>query len=198
MDGDISHGRLILNNAHIKQLIAVAYEVQTVRIDGGPAWINNDQFQIQAKAEDPDASEAQVRLMLQTLLEERFRLRIHRETRVISSYLLHTAPGGAKVPQAREEGTDRCDRIRKETGYQLTCEHIQIQTLANAIGLLLRSPVTDQTGLSGYYDFTLSWEGDDPYAAVPDAVEKFGLELEKKRTPTEILMIDSVERPTGN
>ena len=45
MNGDISHGRLTLNNAHIKQLIAVAYEVQSVRIEGVPGWIDSDQFQ---------------------------------------------------------------------------------------------------------------------------------------------------------
>lgn len=198
MDGDISHGRLVLNNTHIKQMIAVAYEVQTVRIVGGPDWINDAQFQIQAKAEDPDASEAQVRLMLRTLLGERFRLRIHQETRVMPNFSLHTAPGGAKVPAARADGSDRCDRTRKDTLYQLTCEHIQIQTLANAFAVLLRSPVSDQTGLSGYYDFTLAWEGDDPYSGVPDALEKFGLKLDKKTIPAEVLVIDSVEKPSEN
>ena len=198
MSGDISHGRLVLNNTHIKQMIAVAYEVQQVRIEGGPAWINAEQFQIQAKAADPEASEAQVRLMLQSLLEERFRLRLHRETRMLTTYSLHTAPGGAKVPLAGNEGVDRCDRKRDGTAYELACQHIQIQTLANALAALLRSPVTDQTGLMGDYDFTLSWEGDDPYAAVPDAVEKFGLKLEMKKRPTEVLVIDSVEKPSEN
>ena len=198
MNGDISHGRLVLNNTHIKQLIAVAYEVQGVRIEGGPAWIGTVQFQIQAKAEDPEASEAQVRLMLRTLLADRFGLRMHRETRMLTNYSLHAAPGGAKVPLAQKEGVDRCDRVRDGTKYELTCQHIEIQTLANALAVLLRGPVVDQTGLTGFYDFTLSWEGDDTYAAVPDAVEKFGLKLETKKTPTEVLVIDSVDRPSEN
>lgn len=198
MNGDISHGRLILNNARIRNMIAVAYEVQSVRIEGGPQWINAAQFQIEAKAADPEASEAQVRLMLQSLLEDRFRLKMHRETKTLSSYSLHIAAGGAKVPLAAKEGVDRCERMRDGTKYELTCAHIQIQTLANALALLLRGPVTDQTALKDYYDFTLSWEGDDPYAAVPDAVEKFGLKLEMKKTPAEVLVIDSVERPSEN
>jgi uncharacterized protein (TIGR03435 family) len=48
MNGDISHGRLTLNNAHVKQMIAVAYEIQSVRIEGRSGWIDSDQFQIVA------------------------------------------------------------------------------------------------------------------------------------------------------
>src|SRR5579862_7334028 len=70
MNGDISHGRLTLNNAHIRQMIAVAYEIQSVRIEGGPGWIDSDQFQIVARAEDPETTDRQVRGMLQTLLQE--------------------------------------------------------------------------------------------------------------------------------
>ena len=198
MNGDISHGRLTLNNAHIKQMIAVAYEIQGVRIEGGPGWIDSDQFQIDAKAEDPETTEKQVRVMLQSLLEDRFQLRIHRETKLISSYTLRTAAGGARLEPAQKEGTDRCDRTVDGGRYELVCRHIRIATLTNALAILLRGPVVDQTGLTGDYDFALSWEGDDMYAAVPDAVDKFGLKLEKKKVPTEVIVIDSVERPSDN
>lgn len=198
MNGDISHGRLTLNNAHIKQLIAVAYEIQGIRIEGGPGWISSDQFQIAAKAEDPGTTDKQVRMMLQTLLEDRFQLKIHRETKLLPSYTLLTAAGGAKLEHAQEGGTDRCDRTMEADRYELTCRHIQIVTLTNALAILLRGPVVDQTGLMDDYDFALSWEGDDPYSAVPDAMEKFGLKLEMKKAPTEVIVIDSVERPSDN
>ena len=198
MNGDISHGRLTLNNAHIKQMIAVAYEIQSVRIEGGPGWIDSDQFQIAAKAEDPQTTEKQVRVMLQSLLEDRFRLRIHRETKLLPSYTLRTAAGGARLEHAEKEGTDRCDRTMDGGRYELACRHIQIATLANALAIMLRGPVADQTGLTGDYDFALSWEGDDMYSGVPDAVEKFGLKLEMKKVPTEVILIDSVERPSEN
>lgn len=71
-------------------------------------------------------------------------------------------------------------------------------TLTNALAILLCGPVVDQTGLTGDYDFELSWEGDDMYAAVPDAREKFGLKLEMKKVPTEVFVIDSVDRPSKN
>jgi uncharacterized protein (TIGR03435 family) len=198
MNGDISHGRLTLNNAHIRQMIAVAYEIQSVRIEGGPGWIDSDQFQIVARAEDPETTDKQVRVMLQSLLEDRFQLRIHRETKLLPSYTLRTAAGGAKLEHAQEEGTDRCDRTMEGGIYELVCRHVQIVTLTNALALMLRGPVVDQTGLTGDYDFTLSWESDDMYSGVPDAMEKFGLKLEMKKVPTEVIVIDSVERPSDN
>ena len=198
MNGDIAHGRLTLNNAHIKQMIAVAYEIQGVRIEGGPGWIGSEQFQIDARAEDPETPDKQVRVMLQSLLEERFHLKIHRETKLLSSFTLRTAPGGAKLEHAQAQGTDSCDRTMEGSRYELICRHVEIMTLANALAIMLRGPVVDQTGLTGDYDFELSWEGDDSYAGVPDAMNKYGLKLEMKKIPTEVLVIDSVERPSDN
>jgi uncharacterized protein (TIGR03435 family) len=198
MNGDISHGRLTLNNAHIKQMIAVAYEIQSVRIEGGPGWIGTDQFQIAAKAEDPETTDKQVRVMLQSLLADRFQLRIHRETKSLPSYTLRTAAGGARLEHAQEGGTDRCDRTMEGGSYELVCQHILIVTLTNALAIMLRGPVLDQTGLTGYYDFSLSWENDDAYSGVPDAMEKFGLKLGRNNAPTEVIVIDSVERPSDN
>ena len=136
--------------------------------------------------------------MLQTLLEERFQLKIHRETKLLPSYTLRVGTGGAKLEHAQEGGTDRCNRNMDGGTYQLVCQHIRVVTLTNALAILLRGPVVDQTGLEGDYDFTLRWEGDDPYAAVPDAVEKFGLKLEVKKVPTEVIGIDSVQQPSEN
>src|SRR5579863_2481189 len=67
MSGDISHGKLTLNNAPLRQIIAVAWTVQGANVKGGPAWLNTERYQIEARAEHSDASEAQVRTMLQTL-----------------------------------------------------------------------------------------------------------------------------------
>jgi uncharacterized protein (TIGR03435 family) len=134
--------------------------------------------------------------MLQNLLEDRFQLRIRRETKLLPSYTLRIAGGGAKLEHAKEEGTDR--RTMEGGRYELVCRHIQIVTLTNALALMLRGPVVDQTGLTGDYDFALTWEGDDTYSAVPDAMEKFGLKVEMKKVPTEVIIIDSVKQPSDN
>ena len=89
----------------------------------------------------------------------------------MSSYTLWTAAGGARLERAQEGGTDRCNRTMEGGRYELVCQHIQIATLTNALAVMLRGPVGDQTGLTGDYDFALSWDGDDIYSAVPDAME---------------------------
>jgi uncharacterized protein (TIGR03435 family) len=70
MNGDISHGKLTLNYAPLRQIIAVACTVQGANVEGGPGWLNTERYRIEARAEQPDTSEAQVRIMLQTLLED--------------------------------------------------------------------------------------------------------------------------------
>jgi uncharacterized protein (TIGR03435 family) len=198
MNGELSHGRLTLNNAHLAQMISVAYGIQYVRIHGVPAWFSENQFQVAAKAEDPTTSDGRVKVMLQNLLADRFRLRFHWEDRPLSNFTLRTAAGGPKLDRAPEDGVDNCARSMNGTRHELTCTHIQIGTLANALATMLGSPVVDQTGLAGNYDFTLNWDGDDMYSAVPDALEQFGLKLEMKKVPTRVFVIDSVERPSEN
>ena len=198
MNGELSHGRLTLNNAHLSQMISVAYGIQYVRIRGMPAWFSENQFQLAAKAEDPATSDEQVKVMLQNLLADRFRLKFHWEDRPLSNFTLRTAAGGPKLDRASEDGVDNCARTLNGARHELTCNHIQIGTLANALATMLGSPVVDQTGLTGSYDFTLNWDGDDMYSAVPDALEQFGLKLEMKKVPTQVFVVDSVERPSEN
>lgn len=198
MNGELSHGRLTLNNAHLGQMIAVAYGIQSVRIHGIPAWFSENQFQLAAKAEDPATSDEQVKVMLQNLLADRFRLRFHWEDQPLRNFTLRTAAGGPKLERAPEDDIDKCTRTLDGTRHELTCKHIRIGTLASALAAMLSGPVVDQTGLTDSYDFTLTWDGDDTYAAVPDALEQFGLKLEMKKVPTQVFMIDSVERPSEN
>jgi uncharacterized protein (TIGR03435 family) len=66
MSGYIDHGKLTLNNARLRQIIGVAYNVRRLRVEGGPQWLDSELFQISAKADDANATEEQVRIMLQT------------------------------------------------------------------------------------------------------------------------------------
>jgi uncharacterized protein (TIGR03435 family) len=80
-------GRLEIPNATLKDLMAMAYGVRDAMIIGGPEWADNQHFDVLAKASS-DASMPALRLMMQTLLAERFRLVIHREDRVMRAYVL--------------------------------------------------------------------------------------------------------------
>ena len=82
----INHGRLNVEAAELRQIVGLAYAVQRIRVLGGPGWADSDQFDIAAKAESADATRDEIRSMLQTLLAERFKLVLHRETKEIPAY----------------------------------------------------------------------------------------------------------------
>src|SRR5947209_5915528 len=75
------NGRGHARNATLKAIMTTAYQVPASQISGGPKWVDSDRFDIEARAEDPTTGYVQLRLMMQSLLEDRFRLVVHRETR---------------------------------------------------------------------------------------------------------------------
>ena len=94
-------GRLHVRNNPVTNLIGNVYGVEGYRLVGGPEWIRADRYDIEAKAED-NPSRAEMMLMLQTLLADRFQLRLHRETREMPAYVLTVARGGAKLTPTKD------------------------------------------------------------------------------------------------
>src|SRR3954471_11444281 len=84
----VNHGRLNIEAAELRQIVGLAYAVQRIRVRGGPGWADSDQFDIAARAESAEATRDEIRSMLQTLLAERFKLVVHRETREVPAYSL--------------------------------------------------------------------------------------------------------------
>ena len=100
----VNHGLARLEGATLRQIIVQAYLVQRVRVLGGPGWYDIDQYGVTAKAENPDATRPQIQQMLQTLLADRFKLAVHRETRM-------------QTHLSKESAGDPCELHRKCTGY---------------------------------------------------------------------------------
>src|SRR5262245_20149706 len=96
----INHGRLNIDAAELRQIVGLAFGIQRIRVLGGPGWADSDQFDIVAKAQNADATPDEIRLMLQTLLAERFRLEVHREMKEMPSYSLNLAKSGSKLKPA--------------------------------------------------------------------------------------------------
>jgi uncharacterized protein (TIGR03435 family) len=84
----VNHGRVALEDASLRQIIGHAYNVQRVRVLNCPSWCDSEGFDVVAKAGDPDATQDQIRQMLQTLLLERFKLAAHREKGEMQMYAL--------------------------------------------------------------------------------------------------------------
>ena len=191
-------------------------------ISGGPSWILSDYYIINAEAADKASEAAMEGPMLQALLEDRFKLKVHREAREVPVYALTVTKGGFKLPQAAEgscvaapqapEGKKRCDDI--VGGGILKLDEGTVDSFGKLLGLALDRPVIDKTGLAGKYNFHLTFAVDDatpgvlqfgptsdrpPAPSVFTAVqEQLGLKLEATRGPREFLVIDHVERPSEN
>jgi uncharacterized protein (TIGR03435 family) len=195
-----SPGRLVATNASLDECIRWAYEAKEYQISG-PDWLNSDaaSYDIEAKA-PPNTPAKQIRLMMQTLLAERFKLVLHRETRVLPVYALVVAKNGPKLQEVNSEGGAGLSSEGGPNGVRVTSPKAAMAGLAHRLSLDVGRPVLDRTELKGFFRITLEWsrEGDGPsiFAAIQ---EQLGLKLEGTKAPIEILVIDRAQRaPTYN
>ncbi|MGA3235734.1 MAG: TIGR03435 family protein [Bryobacteraceae bacterium] len=184
--------------ADIKHLIAFSYNVRDVQISGGPRWADTELFDIEAKAPAP-ATTADLRLMLQSLLVDRFQLKLHREPKEQAVFDLVVARKGPKLTPVDAAGLGI--GLGKT---QLNGRGATMSGLAGVLSSRVGSQVIDKTGLAGFYNFTLAWTPDDAATAETGPSiftalqEQLGLKLEPAKGTVEILVIDSVERPSRN
>ena len=187
---------LTARNVTLLFCIRIAYDVQDYQV-AGPDWISTEQYDIAAKTGAP-VQQDQLRLMLQTLLAERFKLVMHREQRTRSVYQLVVGNNGPKLTPAKP---DESSGITADIGH-LTLSAASMPVLARRLSQQLHEPVLDATGLTGTYDFTLDWAQNDsvPGPSLFTAVqEQLGLKLETKKVPVDVLVIDHAEKiPTAN
>jgi len=196
-----SKGRISAKNVTLKRCVRGAYNVPEPQIVGGPKWVDQDRFYIEAKAAAP-AGGHELMLMLQTLLADRFKLVIHREPRAIPGYRLVLDKGGLK---AKASAPDRGSAGRSQRG-RIEAEGCTLAQLSLKLAEVLKRPVQDATGVAGKFDFKLEWTPDDMQAKPPDSdtgpsifaalQEQLGLKLESGKIPAEVLVIDSADKPT--
>jgi bla regulator protein blaR1 len=144
-------------------LVQNAYGVRDYQISGGPRWIYSGRYDVVAKAEG-SASRDQLLLMLQTLLEDRFKLTFHRETKDQPVYVLLIGKDGPKL----RKSADDAKFSHTITGDKWTLSHMGMDGLAVRLGRELGRTVVDMTGLKGGYDFTLEWTRDLASPPNPD------------------------------
>jgi uncharacterized protein (TIGR03435 family) len=241
-------GRVAVSRTTVFHLIAWAYPVQAVPaqneflacllagdmglVSGGPDWIKTDMWDIQAGipaglfSSSPMALDPKIQQMVQTMLAERFKLSIHRETREMPVDLLVQAPGGTKfngrrppIPGRRMMVQDDAGNVVPATPEQIAAMQgirmvggnvdamkITMSDLAHEISVFHGRPVFDRTGLAGAFDFYLSAP---PAAAgapratrqnldLGTAIRDVGLRLEESKAPIDVWVIDRVEKPSEN
>jgi uncharacterized protein (TIGR03435 family) len=210
---EISGGNLTIRLETLRDLVAWAYGQNGLEIAGANS-LDNHYFDIAAKAAGP-ASPDQLKLMLQTLLEERFKLKLHREQKIEPLYSLIVDKSGPKMHEMKE-----APRQGGRLGWKDTVFTYQFVNHVSELAVLLPAfldsrPVQDKTGLTGVYEIDLSveldaeqlkrvpqpgvtWNGFGYSSGVFDAVAKLGLKLEATKGPVDFLIIDHAEKPDAN
>ena len=192
-------GQFTMREVTLALAIAWAFKTDQDHISGGAGWLNSQYYEISAKPEgDVGLSYDQLRPLVQQLLEERFHLVYHRETKEVKGYALVVAKGGPKLKASTGKGS---------FGYIFTnrirAQNRNAQDLAGLLAIRLHEPVVDKTGLTGNFDFDVSFaptEGSDSsLPSIFTAVEEqLGLKLINQKVPVEMFVIDHVEKPSPN
>jgi uncharacterized protein (TIGR03435 family) len=212
----VRDGRYELRNATMVDLIRTAYGVDADKVVGGPSWLELDRFDVIGKV--PAGTNADTaRLMLRTLLADRFTLVLRGDTKPITAFVMTVASGKPTMKEADAGSPPGCQPVPQTPDANVLpmqvaqCRNMTMaglaQLLPQAAGAYVTSPVTDSTGLAGGWDFELRWHarGLLPKAG-PDGVSIFdalerqlGLKLELKTAPASVHFVESVTRtPTPN
>jgi uncharacterized protein (TIGR03435 family) len=196
--------RVRIVNEPVKLLVRMAFQLQDSQIVGDPAWLISDRYDIEAKTGRPEKiTPEQMPQLMQALLTGRFHLKFHRETREIPVYALVPAKGGPKLKRASEGEAAGMNTHPGSKSSQAVATATSMDMLAKYVGNRVGRIVIDKTGLTGAYDFTLEWApdsaADSSAPSLPTALhEQLGLRLDAQKAPVEVLVIDSISRPTEN
>jgi uncharacterized protein (TIGR03435 family) len=175
-------GRFNITNMPLKEMIVIAWRLQPFQVSGGPAWMNSVRYDISAKP-DHNPKPDELQLMIQSLLEDRFQLKFHRETKELPIYALVLARKdgklGAKLIPSKEGSCTALDPTKPppppEPGKppamgcggmfmsqrSLTGVSVPVANMIPVLSRTLGRTIIDQTGLTGNYDINLEWTPDD-------------------------------------
>ena len=199
---DGRNGTLKVWNLTLRGLIVAAYGMAEDRIIGGPKWMDENRYDILAKADYP-ANERELLTMLQPLLADRFHLEMHHETRTLPGYELTVDKEGVKATVV----TDPARTSGGNGGRGFIDGYASgFKPLAIRLSALLGKPVvdmTDPTNEKRRFDFHLKWNPDDTAPSdLPTLFtalhEQLGLKLESKKLSVDVLVIDRAELPSEN
>jgi uncharacterized protein (TIGR03435 family) len=201
-------GRWTATDVTLVDIIIPAYQTRRIQMQGGPEWIDSKRFDIVAKADEDEGEikAGQWPQMIQTLLEKRFKLVTHRETKEMPVYALVLGKTPPKFDPPKDG--EKTNMVPGPGGH-MDFQRMPLAGLVNTISNILRVPVVDETGMKGNYDFTL-----DPLKFATPGVrlgpngygdliimaveEQLGFKLENRKEPLEITVIDHAELPTDN
>jgi uncharacterized protein (TIGR03435 family) len=196
-------GRVHIRDLSLSSLVAIACRIRRRDIIG-PAWLADQRFDIDAVL-PKDVPPERANEMLRSLLHERFGLRLHKERRQVNGFALRIGKGGFRLHERAANPADaRQDRVR-ETPARLNKESVpegshstflsgSLSDLADILSLYTSGPVLDMAGIRGRYDFVLDREPGPDSPALFESVRSFGLKLEPRKLPRDLIVIDAINR----
>lgn len=199
----------------LKTLVMCAFNLQDYQVAGGPSWTTSQWLEIRAVPPDSSSSRKikvrnasptpEQRLMLQSLLRDRFGFKFHHESKEGEVYLLTRGRKPLQLSPPKDPVADPRAIVMMKIGGIVDGEAVGINTttqyLAERLSFFLQLPVLDQTGITGSYDFYLpavDAENHDMVAASLNVVDRLGLGIKRGRAPIQSLVIDSVQQPSQN
>lgn len=212
----MSGGKLTARSVSLSWLVQFAWHLESYQLSGGPGWMSTSRYDVIARAEDPSAGNDRIRLMTQTLLADRFALKVHTESKELPIYrMVVAAKAGKELHKVTACAAPECPAFDMLIGGQITARGVTMEDFAHAMTDVTSRPVRNQTNLAGQYDFRLSWTPDD---ATPGAVgprgspapdptlasiftaltEQLGLKLQSDKGPVDVYIIDHAEKPSEN
>ena len=211
---------LRLRNASVLDLIGFAFNVQPRQVVNAPGWANDDRYDLEGIADrDGTLSRQQVEGMLQKLLTGRFRLKYHEDKREMSAFVLEDGKNGSKLPETTRSGPLPQFSMRPEpTGLTVHVVNARLGDFTSFLQMVvLDRPVVNATGLTGRYDFDVTFTPDDSQfgghppksseqsdiaSVAPNLFEavqqQIGLRIRAERTAVPVIVIDHVDRPSPN
>jgi uncharacterized protein (TIGR03435 family) len=194
----------------VRSLVMTAYNlIMLEQISGLPGWAENENYEVQGKL-DSESTEAfkklsrnnqasQRSLLMQALLADRFKLRLHHDLRELPVYNLVIARSGLKM---KEASSSKDESWSMGLG-SITSKGMPIASLVASLSNPVGRMIIDKTGLTGKYEInlTFSWN-DEPGDASPSIFtalqDELGLRLEPAKAPVDVVVIDHLERPSEN
>jgi uncharacterized protein (TIGR03435 family) len=197
-------GRYEGKNVSMRKLIRQATGVEDRQMLGVPDWADSERYDINAKTADTARLQPEVfQKLLLALLEERFGFRFHRESREQPVYWMVAQKSGAKL-KPHQDGVEPTMSVNGGgTRKILIATGISMDTLAGVLTRQASRPVQDHTGLVGLYDARLEWDesqsSDSELPSLFGAIEEqLGLKLTPAKGSVEVVVVENVQRPSGN
>jgi uncharacterized protein (TIGR03435 family) len=205
----------------VKMMIALMYRIPARQVVGGPRWVEDDRYDVEARA-DGRYSVEDLDTMYKNMLAERFGLKFHIETKEENAYVLGLDKGESALE--KRGSALKVSDVAQSYDFPINFsgvgemhgEHVSMAFFCWMLGQLLQEderPVVDMTGLKGFYDFRMSYlpQGlpEEERSRLPQAVldrpsifealqEQLGLKLTAEKGPVQYFVIDHIERPSGN